>query len=47
MIWEKFVEIQGGQVTPLPLPGGAHAQVAGAEFAVNDCIVIRSAMEPT
>jgi len=25
MIWEKFyVEIQGGQVTPLPLPEGAH-----------------------
>ena len=31
MIWEKFyVEIQGGHVTPLTLPGGAHGLTSTA-----------------
>ena len=39
MMWEKFyVEIQGGHVTPLPLPGGADGGEGGKRRTpVRDC----------
>jgi len=43
MIWEKFMsKCRGGQVTPLPLPGGAHEHTLATEI-LTWCVARRCA----